>query len=160
MGCAIDIVRMKKLYPVIAFDFFSREASVIEQASIAVIDRSVRSSAPKHFWNGLGHLAQVEFALLGRRREFERSKSESLSHPLGHMLLLLGIRATPVAAHPQRGHAREVEMGRKLGFDQLLDLGLIAGLQVLVGAYRGKHVFGHALDQRIGRFLRQCRLRG
>ena len=63
LGCAIDIVRMKKLYPVIAFDFFSREASVIEQASIAVIDRSVRSSAPKHFRNGFGQLAQVKFAV-------------------------------------------------------------------------------------------------
>src|SRR6266481_4467622 len=42
--------------------------------------------------------AQIEFALLGRRREFERSKSESLGHPLGHMLLLFGIRSLILVA--------------------------------------------------------------
>src|SRR5216683_6667721 len=42
--------------------------------------------------------AQIEFALLGRGREFERSKSESLGHPLGHMLLLLGIRSLILVA--------------------------------------------------------------
>src|SRR5713101_1538896 len=42
--------------------------------------------------------AQIEFALLGRGREFERSKSESLGHPLGHMFLLLGIRSLILVA--------------------------------------------------------------
>src|SRR5260370_42025322 len=42
--------------------------------------------------------AQIEFALLGRRREFELSKSESLGHPLGHMFLLLGIRSLILVA--------------------------------------------------------------
>src|ERR1700730_5735583 len=37
--------------------------------------------------------AQIEFALFGRRREFERSESKAFGHPLGHMFLLLGIRS-------------------------------------------------------------------
>ncbi len=48
----------------------------------------------------------------------------------------------------------EVEMGHELRFDQLLDFGLIAGLQVLVGANRAKGFLGDALDQRVRRFLR------
>src|SRR5438045_9071560 len=63
LGGAIDIVWMKKLYPVSAFDCFSREAGVIEQASVAVIDRSGRTSTPKHFWNSFGQLPQVKCAV-------------------------------------------------------------------------------------------------
>src|SRR6267378_3372994 len=42
--------------------------------------------------------AQIEFALLGRWREFKRTKSEALGHPLRHMLLLLGIRSLILVA--------------------------------------------------------------
>src|ERR1700679_1528744 len=61
--CLISIVRMKKFVPTATHDFFGREAGVIEHANIAVIDCTVRCSAPEHLWNGFSHLAKIEFAL-------------------------------------------------------------------------------------------------
>ena len=77
----LDIVGMNQFRPAATHDCFGRAASVVEQASVAVIDRPVRCCAPEHHGNRFGHLAQVQLTLpqcLVGSGEFRCPSSDSL----------------------------------------------------------------------------------
>src|SRR5205814_183290 len=64
LNCSIDIIGMKKLRePATAHHLFGVEAGVLQEARIAVVDRSVRRGTPEHHGNGLSQLAQAAFTL-------------------------------------------------------------------------------------------------
>ena len=103
----LEIVGMKQFRPTATHDRWGGAAGVIEQASVAVVDRPVCCCAPEHHGNRFGHLAQVQLTLpqcLVGSGEFRCPSSDSL--------IKLGREPLLVAQEPGLSEADRRLIGR------------------------------------------------